>query len=293
MSRICIFPFKEGFTTMKTKLMLVLTLVLLVGVLSACGDKNTTTNTTGGTTPPAETTPVQEATPAPTNTPTVTPTPTPDPNAFFASDFDNYTYGLIIDDKAEDVSVAVKSDPTLAYLLFDQVGAGMADLAVGKGVDGSNCLVATARNASWNGIALAIDPKWFGKGFKISFDAKAVSEKEGVNDMLVSCTTKFEILNPDTGAHPMKYPAYNRATGHSIDGEWVHCEQTVFFPTDIYINPDTGVSQAQMFFECADGKGLEDVYIDNLTITVVDGVGDWAAFEAYWEEHKPAEEEEE
>ena len=59
----------------------------------------------------------------------------------------------------------------------------------------------------------------------------------------------------------------------------------MFLPTDI--SGTTG----RLYFECADGKGKEDILIDNLNVTVIDGVGDYEAFTAYWEEHKPAEEE--
>ena len=272
------------------KIALLLTLVLIVGMLAACGSANNTPSDSG-TTP---TTPPATNTPAPTDSPTPSPTPTPDPNCYFKSDFDTAPEGLLLKDKSEEIVSAIGADPKLQYLLFDQVGAGMAAIGAGQGKDGSNCLVATGRTASWNGIAITVDQKWYGKGFKISFDAKCESQKEGVTEMLVSLTTKFEAWkDKEAGKHSTQYPAYNRITETSKDGEWVHFEGTVFLPDDIYVDPETNASTAQLYFECADGTGKEDIYIDNLTITICDGVGDFEAFNAYWEEHKPAEEGEE
>lgn len=273
------------------KIALLLTLVLLVGMLSACGSANNTSSDSG-TTPKAEQPTNTPTEAAPTNTPTPSPTPTPDPNTYFKSDFDSAPFGKLMDDKGEDIVEAVKGNFGLVYLMFDQVGAGLASVSKDQGKDGSACLVATGRTATWNGIAITVDPKWFGKGFKVSFDAKCTSNKEGVTDMLVSMTTKFEYYkDKEKGTHTTDYPAYNRVTGTSVNGEWVHCEGTVFLPTDIYIDPETQASTAQIYFECADGNGKEDIFIDNLEIILTDGVGDYEAFNAYWEEHKPAEEE--
>ena len=36
---------------------------------------------------------------------------------------------------------------------------------------------------------------------------------------------------------------------------------------------------------------MEDIIIDNVEMTVIDGVGDYTGFKKYWDEHKPAEEE--
>ncbi|MBP5489468.1 MAG: hypothetical protein J6Y10_02575 [Lachnospiraceae bacterium] len=265
------------------KIALLLTLVLIVGMLSACGSANNTPSDSGST-PTTAATPTPEG---PTNTPTPSPTPTPDPNCFFKCDFDSAPEGLFLKDATEENQGLVEQDPSLVYLLFGGIGSGMADFGKGLGVDGSNCLVCTGRTNSWNGISMDIDPKWYGKGFKISFDAKCVSMKEGVTDMLVSLTTQFQyIKDKEAGtASSTVYPAYNRITGTSSDGKWIHCEGTVFLPTDI--SGTTG----RLYFECADGKGKEDILIDNLNVTVIDGVGDYEAFNAYWEEHKPAEEE--
>ena len=272
------------------KFALLLTLLLVVGMLAACGSANNTPSDSG-TTPAPTNTPTEAL---PTDTPTPSPSPTPDPNCYFKSDFESAPDGLLLKDKSEEIISAIGVDPKLQYLLFDQVGAGMAAIGEGKGKDGTNCLVATGRTANWNGIAIPVDQKWYGKGFQISFDAKCVSAKEDVNEMLVSLTTKFEAWkDKEAGRHSTQYPAYNRITGTSKDGEWIHCEGTVFLPDDIYVDPETNASTAQLYFECADGVGKEDIYIDNLSITIVDGVGDYEAFNAYWEEHKPAEEGEE
>ena len=265
------------------KIALLLTLVLIVSMLSACGSANNTPSDSGTTPTDVPNTP----------TPTSTPTPTPTPETiYFKSDFDSAPEGLLLEDKDAATVDAINKDYKLVYLLFDQIGAGMADYSADGGKNGSGCLVATGRTASWNGIAITVDPKWFGKGFKVSYDAKCTSIKEGVTDMLISMTTQFEVyLDRDKGTHEVVYPAYNRATGTSSNGEWVHIENTLFLPTDIYMDPETKQSTARIYFECADGKGKEDIFIDNLTITMVDGVGDYEAFNAYWEEHKPAEEE--
>lgn len=270
------------------KIALLLTLVLIVGMLSACGSANNTPSDSGST-PTTAATPTPEG---PTSTPTPSPTPTPDPNCYFKCDFDSAPEGLLLKDKEEAISAAITEDYKLVYLFFDQIGAGMADFSADGGKNGSGCLVATGRSASWNGIAITVDPKWYGKGFKVSFDARCTSIKEGVTDMLVSMTTQFEVYtDKEAGKHSVQYPAYNRVTGTSSNGEWVHCENTIFLPTDIYLDSETNQSTARIYFECADGKGKEDIFIDNLSITLVDGIGDYEAFKAYWEEHKPAEEE--
>jgi len=268
------------------KTALLLTLVLIVGLLSACGSADNSSSGGDATTAPttsAEAT--NTPTTAPTDTPTPSPTPTPEANIYLKCDFDSAPVGFVLDDAEEDIVATIKDDPTCVYLLFSQIGAAYADFGEGVGMDGTNCLKATGRNGTWHGIALNIDPKWYGKGFEISFDAKCVSMKDGVTDMLVSCTTQFQPLKEDGSAGSTVYPAYNRATGTSSDGAWVHCENTVFLPTDI------AEGTARIYFECADGKGKEDILIDNLSIKIVDGVGDYAAFEAYWEEHAPVEEE--
>ena len=271
------------------KIALLLTLILAVGMLTACGSANNTSSDSG-TTPKAEQPTNTPTEAAPTNTPTPSPTPTPDPNTFFKSDFDSDFVGLLLDDVNEEVAAAVKGDGKLVYLMFDQVGNGMATISEDQGVNGSACLVATGRTAAWNGIAITMHQKWYGKGFKVSFDAKCTSLKDGITDMLVSLTTKFEILKEDGSTHSMQYPAYNRVTGVSQNGEWVHCESVIYLPSNIYLDPDTQTSNAQIYFECADGKGKEDIYIDNLEIIATDGIGDYEAFNAYWEEHKPEEE---
>lgn len=262
---------------MKKFLALMLTVVCLVSLLAACGDAKNTT-------PTDNVTPSPTATPEPTSTPTPTPTPTPDPNCFFKCDFDSKPVGLVADNY--EFADALTGD--LAYMLFSAVGSGMADFGEGKGVNGSNCLVATGRTANWNGIALNVDEAYFGKGMKISFDAKCESMKEDVTEMNVSLTTKFEIETAP-GKASMQYPQYNRIIVTSKDGAWVHGEGVIFFPTDIYVDPENAGTTPQLYFECADGKGKEDILIDNLEITLVDGVGNYEAFQAYWEEHKPAE----
>lgn len=261
------------------KLALLLTLVLIVGMLCACGSANNSNNSNSNT---------ENATPTNTpipETPTPSPTPTPTPIYYFKCDFDSAPEGLLLNDLDAESAECIKNDPTTVYLAFGQVGSGMADFGEGKGKDGSNCLVATGRNSNWNGISITVDPKWYGKGFKVSFDGKCVSQKDGVTDMLVSLTTQFQYIKEDGTASGTVYPAYNRATGTSSNGEWVHCENTVFIPTNI--NGNT----AQLYFECADGRGKEDILIDNLVIELVDGIGDYNAFEAYWAEHAPVEEE--
>ena len=265
---------------MRKFLALLLTVVCVVGLLSACGAaKNNTTEPTA--------VPTATNTPAPTNTPTPSPTPTPDPNCFFKCDFDSKPVGQVVD--AYEFADSVTGE--LAYMLFNGVGSAMADFGAGKGMNGTGALVATGRTATWNGIALNLSDKYLGKGFKISFDASATSIKEGDTEMQISCTTKFQAVNPTSGKTGMVYPEYNRIVVTSKDGAWVHGEGVVFFPTDAVIDPEDAGTTPQIYFESPTGKGKEDLYIDNIEITVIDGVGDYAAFLQYWEEHKPAEEE--
>jgi len=178
----------------------------------------------------------------------------------------------------------------LAYMLFTGVGNGIADFAAGKGKDGTNCLVATGRTATWNGIALTVPEQYYGKGFTISFDASATSIKDGVTAMDISCTTKFQIMDAATGTASTVYPEFNRIVITSENGEWVHGEGTVYFPSDVYIDPENAGTIPQIYFESPTGKGKEDIFIDNINITAIDGVGDYAAFQKYWEEHAPVEE---
>jgi hypothetical protein len=264
---------------MRKFLALMLTVVCVVGLLCACGPaKNNTTE--------EAVTPTSTPTPAPTNTPTPSPTPTPDPNCFFKSDFDSMPVGQVVD--AYEFADAMT--PELAFMLFSSVGSGNADCLAGKGMNGTAALVATGRTATWNGIALNIDEKYFGKGLKVSFDASAVSMKEDEHEMQISCTTKFQITNAD-GRTLTVYPQYNRIVVTSVDGSWVHGEGVVFFPTDIAYDPENSGTIPQIYFESPTGKGKEELYIDNVEMTVIDGVGDYAAFNQYWMEHKPAEEE--
>ncbi len=262
---------------MRKFLALFLTVVCIVGLLSACG--NASDNKTESTTPTAT------ATPAPTNTPTPSPTPTPDPNCFFKSDFDSKPVGQVVD--AYEFADALTGE--LAYMLFNAVGSGMADFGAGKGKDGTNCLVATGRTATWNGIALNVGEQYFGKGLKVSFDVSATSLKEEDTSMDISLTTKFQVINPKTGNAGMVYPEYNRVVVTSENGAWVHGEGVVFFPSDIIVDPENSGTTPQIYFESPSGKGKEDILIDNVEFTVIDGVGDYAAFLAYWEEHKPVE----
>jgi len=265
---------------MRKFLALLLTVVCVVGLLSACGDaKNNTSEPTAA--------PTATNTPAPTNTPTPSPTPTPDPNTFFKCDFDSKPIGQVVD--AYEFADSVTGE--LAYMLYTGVGSGIADCAAGKGKDGTGALVATGRTATWNGIALNVGEKDFGKGLKVSFDASAVSLKEGVTEMQISCTTKFQVVNAKTGKGTTVYPEYNRIVVTSVNGEWVHGEGVVFFPSDIFFNPDDGGTTPQIYFESPTGNGKEDLYIDNIEMIVIDGVGDYEAFQKYWDEHKPAEEE--
>ena len=269
------------------KTALLLTLVLIVGLLSACGSaSNNSTTTTDPTATPTTAQPTNTPTPAPpTDTPTPSPSPTPDPNCFFKCDFDSAPEGLLLKDADPENAAMIESGPEYTYLLFNQIGAAFADFGEGRGVDGTNCLVATGRNGTWHGISIDVDSKWFGKGFIVSFDGKCESMKEGVNEMTVSFTTQFQYLKEDGSKSGTVYPAYNRVTGVSVDGAWVHCENTIFLPTDLV------EGTARLYFECADGKGKEDILIDNLSITLTDGVGTYEQFEAYWAEHAPAEEE--
>ena len=114
------------------KFALLLTLLLVVGMLAACGSANNTPSDSG-TTPAPTNTPTEAL---PTDTPTPSPTPTPDPNCYFKSDFDSAPEGLLLKDKSEEIVSAIGVDPKLQYLLFDQVGAGMAAIGEGKGKDG-------------------------------------------------------------------------------------------------------------------------------------------------------------
>ena len=134
------------------KIALLLTLLLVVGMLAACGSANNTPSDSG-TTPAPTNTPTEAL---PTDSPTPSPTPTPDPNCYFKSDFDSAPEGLLLKDKSEDIVGAINADPKLMYLLFDQVGSGMSAIGVGQGKDGTNCLLATGRTATWNGIAITV-----------------------------------------------------------------------------------------------------------------------------------------
>ncbi|MBO4627448.1 MAG: hypothetical protein J5645_05695 [Lachnospiraceae bacterium] len=264
---------------MRKFLALMLTVVCVVGLLCACGPaKNNTTEET--------VTPTATSTPAPTNTPTPSPTPTPDPNCFFKCDFDSKPVGQVVD--AYEFADAVTGE--LAYMLFGGVGSGIGDFAAGKGTNGSGALLVTGRTATWNGIALNIDEKYFGKGLKVSFDACATSLKEDEHEMQISCTTKFQITN-SSGRVTMLYPQYNRIVVTSVDGAWVHGEGVVYFPSDIIFDPADSGATPQIYFESPTGKGMEDIIIDNVEMTVIDGVGDYTGFKKYWDEHKPAEEE--
>lgn len=268
------------------KTALLLTLVLIVGLLSACGSANNTSSTTDPTATPTTAQPTDSPTPVPpTDTPTPSPTPTPDPNCYFSSDFDSAPEGLILKEIDAEKLATIEENYEFTYLLFNQIGAAYADFGQGRGVNGTNCLVATGRNGLWHGISLDVDPKWYGKGFIVSFDAKSESMKDGVTDMNISFTTQFQYIKEDGTASGTVYPALNRVTGVSSNGEWVHCEGTVFLPSDI-----SGTS-ARLYFECSTGKGKEDILIDNLTMIATDGVGNYEEFLAYWEAHQPEAEE--
>ena len=271
---------------MKKKLIFLLTMVLLIGILAACGDATKNDTPADPTAAPSTPTPTEgpAATDTPTPTPTPSPIPTPDPNCFFKCDFDSAPIGQVID--VAEYKAEIQADPTLAYLVFQGIGSALADFGEGKGTNGTNALVCTGRTSNWNGISLSIDEKYYGKGFHVSFDAMAKSDAADVTEMNVSLTTKFQGRNAK-GKVTMLYPAYNRIIVTSVDGAWVHGEGDVFFPSDPDTDPENAGTIPQMYFECADGTGLEDIYIDNLEITIIDGVGDQDAFNAYWEEHKP------
>lgn len=268
---------------MKKVLSLALSLMLVMALLVGCGEKVEDENKDATPTPTqaAASTPTPEATPTPEETPTPEPTPTPDvdPNLFLKADFDSDSQGTMISESDYPTMTAPDTTP----LFFGSMGSSAADFAEGVGVDGSNCLIVSGRADTWNGISYTVPEAMFGKGYHFSFDAMFTSEE--LTEATISLTTKFNTLDGDSPvAH---YPDYNRVSKANIPvNEWVHMEGTVYFPTDTYINPEDGNYNALFYFELAESK--DDFYLDNIEITVVDGIGDFATMEEKKEEIRTA-----
>ncbi len=258
---------------MKKALSLILSLMMVMVLLAGCGDdvdkKGDPTPTTAPTDTPAPTN-----TPAPTDTPTPTPTPEVDMNVFLKMDFDNDSTGtlILLGDYPD------KLAPKYAPMFFGSMGDAYGELAADEGVDGSACLYVNSRTSSWNGISLNISEDMKGKGYKISFDAKFASEE--LDEATISLTTKFNISKvDDEGKETIsaQYPDYNRVRGAVSKTEWTHFEGTVYFPTDAFVDPEDGGTNMIMYFELPESN--DDFYLDNIDITVVDGIGDFAAME--------------
>lgn len=211
------------------------------------------------------------STPIPTNTPTVTPipatpTPTTNPKNFLTADFDGKSSGLLID-----ASVSPNYDPRNTKLFFDSMGNGLAGFAEGRGVDGSNCMSCTGREAVWHGISLDIPANMYGKKLDISFDAYI----EGENDNSVfSLSSTFKIKSKE-GTITTLYPQYNRVYSTVESSKWVHFEGSICFPSDIYSNPTDGDAACKIYFESSETNG--NFYIDNIIMTIGGNCGDYAS----------------
>lgn len=261
---------------MKKVLSLALSLILVMALLAGCGEKVDDDKKEDATPTPSQSTeapsPTPEDTPTPENTPTpeATPTPEVDPNLFLKADFDSDSQGTMISESDYPDMTAPDTTP----LFFSGMGSATGEFAEGAGVDGSNCMLVTGRADTWNGISCTVPAEMFGKGYHFSFDVKFTSEE--LEKATLSLTTKFNTLDGDSPvAH---YPDYNRVANSEVPvNEWVHLEGTVYFPTDTYTNPEDGNYNALFYFELAESK--DDFYLDNLEITVVDGIGDFATME--------------
>ncbi len=258
---------------MKKVLALALSLILVAAMFAGCGEKagdsTTTPSPTQATTSPA-TTPDTTTTPEATATPEATPTPEVDPNLFLKADFDSESSGVMISQS----DYPDMTSPDTTALFFSSMGSAVGDFAEGEGVDGSNCMIVTGRADTWNGISCTVPESMFGKGYHFSFDVRFTSEE--LESATISLTTKFNTFDGESAtAH---YPDYNRVAGTVAVNEWVHMEGTVYYPTDTYTVPDDGNYNAVFYFELA--ESTDDFYIDNLEITIVDGIGDFAAMEA-------------
>lgn len=267
---------------MKKVLSLALSLILVMALLAGCGEKVDDDKDVSPTpTQAAASSPTPEATPTPEETPTPEPTPTPevDPNLFLKADFDSDSQGTMISESDYPTMTAPDTTP----LFFSGMGSATGDFAEGMGVDGSNCMIVSGRADTWNGIACTVPEEMFGKGYHFSFDVMFTSET--LTKATLSLTTKFNIMEGDTAA--AHYPDYNRVSNSAVPvNEWVHMEGTVYFPSDTYTNPEDGNYNALFYFELAESK--DDFYLDNLEITVVEGIGDFATMEEMKEEIRTA-----
>lgn len=258
---------------MRKAIGLALAAVLSMSLLVGCSEDKggTATPTVAPTTAPT-TAPTEAPTPEATATPTPEPTPEIDPNVIIIADFDSDSTGVLI--QLSNFPDMVGADTTPMF--FSSMGNGVGEFAEGKGVDGSNCMVVTGRSSDWHGISLAVGREYFGKGFKVSYDAMFLSEE--VTEATISLTSKFMTQKED-GTTSTHYPGYNRAADYSVTaGEWTHIEGTIYFPTDVYFDENDGATSAVVYFELP--QTSDDFYLDNISITVVDGVGDFATMES-------------
>lgn len=263
---------------MKKALSLILSLMMVMALLVGCGDNvDKKEDPTPTTAPTAEATPTEEPaptdTPAPTETPTPEPTPEVDMNVFLKMDFDNDSTGTLILLGSYPDKVA----PKYAPMFFSSMGDAYGELAADKGADGDACLFVTGRTSDWNGVSITVPVDMMGKGFKVSYDAM-IDGSEAEDDAFISLTTSFRVkvvAEDGSESTSTKYPGGNRVNGELTVGEWAHFEGEIYFPTDAFVDPEDGGTNMIMYFERPATKA--GFYIDNLEITVIDGIGDFAA----------------